>query len=182
MKIGLFTEVYPPYVSGVSTSVKMLKEALEKMNHTVYVVTANLDKARLKYDKDERVLYLPGIKTGIYETRLTTVYSRKALKIIKDWDLDVVHCQTEFGVGAFAHVVAKKFKLPVVHTYHTLYEDYVYYVTHGHFDKLGKKLAIKLTQYYCDKKCDELIVPTAKIEDLFIKLKKMILLLGRLAA
>ena len=168
MKIGIFTEVYPPYVSGVSTSVQMLKEALESMNHTVYIVTANLEKTRFKYDEKNRVIYLPGIKTGIYETRLTTTYSRKALKIIKDWNLDVIHCQTEFGVGAFAHVVAKKFGIPVVHTYHTLYEDYVYYVTHGYFDNLGKKLAIKLTKYYCDKKCDALIVPTDKIKDLFI--------------
>ncbi len=163
MKIGLFTEVYPPYVSGVSTSVKMLKEALENMHHTVYVVTANLENNKFKYDEKERVLYLPGIKTGIYETKLTTIYSNKALKIIKNWHLDVIHSQTEFGVGAFSRIVAKKFNIPVVHTYHTLYEDYVYYVTHGHFDKLGKKLAIKLTKFYCDKKCDELIVPTQKI-------------------
>ena len=166
MKIGLFTEVYPPYISGVSTSVQMLKEALEKMHHTVYVVTANLIDNKFKYDAKERIIYLPGIKTGIYETKLTTIDSKKALKIIKEWDLDVIHSQTEFGVGTFSRIVAKKLNIPVVHTYHTIYEDYTYYITHNHFKNLSKKLAIKLTKFYCDKKCNELIVPTLKIATL----------------
>ena len=30
MRIGLFTDTYPPQINGVSTSVQMLKNALEK--------------------------------------------------------------------------------------------------------------------------------------------------------
>ena len=30
MRIGLFTDTYPPYINGVSTSVSMLRDALEK--------------------------------------------------------------------------------------------------------------------------------------------------------
>lgn len=167
MRIGIFTETYEPYVSGVVTSIKVLKEALENMHHDVFIVTANLENRKFLYDKKNRIIYIPGIKTGISNTRLTGFYSKKAMKIIKSWNLDIIHSQTEFGVGAFSRIVAKKLKLPVVHTYHTIYEDYVYYVTHGLFDNLGKKLAIKLTKYYCEKKCDELIVPTNKIKELF---------------
>ena len=43
MKIAIFTETYEPYVSGVTTSIKMLKEALEKMHHKVYIVKLNLE-------------------------------------------------------------------------------------------------------------------------------------------
>ena len=111
---------------------------------------------------------MPGIKTGIYDARLTGIYSSKAMKIIKTWDLDIIHSQTEFGIGFFSRIVAKKLKIPVVHTYHTMYEDYVYYVTHGHFNNFAKKLVVKLTKYYCEKKCDQVIVPTNKIKDLFI--------------
>ena len=39
MRIGLFTDSYPPYINGVSTSVAMLKKALEKLGNTVYVET-----------------------------------------------------------------------------------------------------------------------------------------------
>lgn len=168
MRIGIFTDAYEPHVSGVTTSIKMLKHALENMGHIVFIVTANLTNFKFKYNKEERIIYIPGIKTGIYNTRLTGIYSSKAFKIIKSWNLDIIHSQTEFGVGAFSRIVAKRLNIPVVHTYHTLYEDYVYYVTHGHFDNLGKKLAIKITKYYCEKKCDELIVPTDKIKELFV--------------
>lgn len=168
MKIGIFTDAYEPHISGVTTSIKMLKTALEKMHHEVYIVTANLDNNKFIYDKKNKIIYLPGIKTGIYETKLTGIYSKKAMKIIKEWNLDVIHSQTEFGVGYFSRIVAKKLNLPIVHTYHTLYEDYVHYVTHGHFNNFAKKLAIKITKYYCEKRCDELIVPTDKIKDLFI--------------
>ena len=168
MKIGIFTDAYEPHISGVTTSIKMLKTALEKMHHEVYIVTANLDNNKFIYDEKNKIIYLPGIKTGIYETKLTGIYSKKAMKIIKEWNLDVIHSQTEFGVGYFSRIVAKKLNLPIVHTYHTLYEDYVHYVTHGHFDNFAKKLAIKITKYYCEKRCDELIVPTDKIKDLFI--------------
>lgn len=168
MKIGIFIDAYEPHISGVTTSIKMLKTALEKMHHEVYIVTANLDNNKFIYDKKNKIIYLPGIKTGIYETKLTGIYSKKAMKIIKEWNLDVIHSQTEFGVGYFSRIVAKKLSLPIVHTYHTLYEDYVHYVTHGHFDNFAKKLAIKITKYYCEKRCDELIVPTDKIKDLFI--------------
>ena len=168
MKIGIFTDAYEPHISGVTTSIKMLKTALEKMHHEVFIVTANLDNNKFIYDDKNRIIYLPGIKTRIYETKLTGIYSKKAMKIIKNWHLDVIHSQTEFGIGYFSRIVAKKLNLPIVHTYHTLYEDYVHYVTHGHFNNIAKKLAIKITKYYCEKKCDELIVPTDKIKDLFI--------------
>ena len=47
MRVGIFTESYPPLVNGVSTSILMLQKALEKKGHTVYIVTVN--KEKLKY-------------------------------------------------------------------------------------------------------------------------------------
>ena len=58
MKIGIFTETYEPYVSGVTTSIKMLKESLEAMGHLVYIVTVNLKKYKFEYDKENRIIYL----------------------------------------------------------------------------------------------------------------------------
>lgn len=168
MRIGIFTDAYEPHISGVTTSIKMLKTALEQMQHEVYIVTANLDGNKFYYDEQNKIINIPGIKTGIYGTKLTNIYSRKAMNIIKKWNLDIIHSQTEFGIGCFSRIVAKKLNLPIVHTYHTLYEDYVYYVTHGHFDKFSRKVVIEITKYFCDKKCDELIVPTDKIKELFI--------------
>lgn len=169
MHIGIFTDSYYPHVSGVSTSVEMLKEALQKMGHKVFIVAPNLETNKFIYDKKNEIIWLPGIKTGIYKTKLTELYSKKAMKIIQnEWKLDIIHSQSEFGVGYFSRIVSKKLNIPVVHTYHTLYEDYVHYILKGKINNILKKLVIKLTRYYCDKKCDELIVPTNKIKELFI--------------
>jgi len=167
MRIGIFTEVYTPYISGVVTSEVMLKKALEKLGHEVYVVTANLENFKYEWDEEERVLRVPGIATGIYNTRVTSVYPVRAINKIKSWELDVIHSQTEFGVGTFARIFAKQYKIPLVHTYHTMYEDYVYYITKGYFEKSSKKLVEYLTKFYCDKTATELIVPTNKTYRLF---------------
>lgn len=167
MRIGIFTETYTPYISGLVTSEVMLKKALEKKGHTVYVVTANLESFHYEYDEEEKVLKIPGIPTGIYDSRLTSIYPIKAINIIKKWNLDVIHSQTEFAIGSFARLFAKQYNIPVVHTYHTMYEDYVHYITKGYFNKSSKKIVEYLTKFYCDKTISELIVPTKKAYDLF---------------
>ena len=45
MRIGLFADTYPPQINGVSTSVQMLKHALEREGHIVYVITSNNESA-----------------------------------------------------------------------------------------------------------------------------------------
>lgn len=167
MRIGIFTEAYTPYISGLVTSEVMLKKGLEKLGHEVYVVTANLESFHYEYDEKEHILKVPGIPTGIYDARLTAVYPIKAVNKIKSWNLDIIHSQTEFAVGTFARIMAYQLDIPLVHTYHTMYEDYTHYITKGYFDKSSKKIVEYLTLFYCDKTASELIVPTKKAYDLF---------------
>lgn len=167
MRIGIFSETYTPYISGLVTSEVMLKHALEKEGHTVYVVTANIESFKYEYDEKERILKIPGFPTGIYDSRLTSIYPVKAANMIKSWNLDVIHSQTEFAIGTFARIIAKQYNIPLVHTYHTMYEDYIYYVTKGYFEKSSKKLLEYFTKFYCETTATELIVPTTKTYKLF---------------
>src|SRR5574344_2448457 len=145
----------------------MLKKALEKQGHTVYIVTVNNENMTYKYEEDDKIIRIPGIPVGIYDYRLTGIYPVKIINRIRKWNLDVIHSQTEFGVGTFARIVAKQYNIPLVHTYHTMYEDYVHYITKGYFKKSSKKIVEYLTKFYCDKLPNELIVPTKKAYDLF---------------
>ena len=167
MRIGIFTDSYTPFINGVTTSVLMLKKGLEKKGHTVYVVTVNNENMKYKLDERGKVLRLPGVPIGIYDYRLTGIYPLKAINIIKKLNLDVIHCQTEFGVGTFARIIAKQLSIPLVHTYHTMYEDYIHYITKGYFNRTGKKIVEYLTLFYCDKTATELVVPTKKAYELF---------------
>ena len=168
MRIGLFTDTYPPYINGVSTSVNMLKNSLEELGHTVYVITVN-PKSVLKYEYDEKnkILKVPGIETGIYDYRLGKIYSSKVSKKIKEWKLDVIHSHSEFSMGIMARMIGRELNLPIIHTYHTLLEDYTYYVLPKMFDGVTTKLVEYLTKFYCETTAAEVIVPTEKIYELF---------------
>lgn len=167
MRIGIFTDTYPPFINGVSTSIVNLEKSLRQNGHEVFIVTVNPDNMSYRYEEDERVIRIPGIPIGIYDYRLTGIYPLKAINKIKNWNLDIIHSHTEFGIGTFARILAKQFDIPLVHTYHTMYEDYIHYITKGHFDKSGKKIVEYLTMFYCDRTAKELIVPSRKTYNLF---------------
>lgn len=167
MRIGMFTDTYPPYINGVSTSIVMLKRALEKKGHQVFVVTVNNEITKYRYEENGKVIRIPGLPIGIYDYRLSGIYPIRCVNKIKKWKLDVIHSHTEFGVGTFARIIAKQFNIPLVHTYHTMYEDYIHYITKGYFNNASKKIVEYLTLFYCDKTISELIVPTKKTYDLF---------------
>ena len=167
MRIGIFTDTYPPYINGVSTSIAMLEKGLKELGHEVFIVTVNPENMQYKYEDDERIIRIPGIPIGIYDYRLTGIYPLRAINKIKKWNLDIIHSHTEFGVGTFARIIAKQYNIPLVHTYHTMYEDYVYYITKGYFDKSSRKVVEYLTKFYCDKTAKELIVPSKKTYDMF---------------
>ena len=165
MRIGLFTDTYPPFINGVSTSVLMLKQGLEKLGHEVYVVTVNDES--FSYKEEDGILKIPSFPIGIMNFRQTGIYPIKAFNIIKKWKLDIIHSHTEFSIGTFARLISKQLNIPLVHTYHTMYEEYIYYITKGYFNSASKKLVEYLTLFLCDKTIDELIVPTEKTKELF---------------
>ncbi len=167
MRIGIFTDTYSPHINGVATSILMLENALRKLGHKVFIVTVNPDELSYDFENSDRIIRIPGIPTGIYDYRLSGIYPIKAVNKIKEWNLDIIHSHTEFGIGTFARIMAKQLDIPLVHTYHTMYEDYIHYITKGYFDKPGKKIVEYITKFYCDKTTKELIVPTKKTYDLF---------------
>lgn len=169
MRIGLFTDSYPPYINGVSTSVETLKKSLESLGHTVYVVTIGQDATTYDYDEKNRILKVPGIPIGLYDYRASSIYPVRVVNKIKSWKLNVIHSHTESCIGIFARLFAKQFGIPLVHTYHTMYKDYTYYVSRNHkyFDLGCKKVVEYLSKFYCDTTANAFIVPTIKTYHLF---------------
>lgn len=163
MRIGIFTDTYRPQVNGVVSSITTLERELRKKGHKVYIITTTDPDAP---EIEPNVLRIPSMEfKPLPQYRLGMLYSPKITKKIKRLELDIIHSQTEWGVGTFARFVASKLEIPLVHTYHTLYEYYTHYITKGHFTVPAKKLAGAISRFYCEK-CDELIVPTRKVEEI----------------
>lgn len=130
MRVGLFTDTYFPQVSGVATSIRTLKEELEKEGHEVYIFTTT-DK-HVKRFEDPTIIRLPSVPFVSFTDR-RVVYRGliSSYKIAKEYHLDIIHTQTEFSLGLLGKMVGKALRIPVVHTYHTQYEDYVSYIANG---------------------------------------------------
>ena len=169
MRIGLFTDSYAPSVNGVITSVETLKKALEQKGHTIYIVTVGHDSKTYDYDEKEKILRIPGIPLGIYDYRMSSIYPLKVINRIKSWNLEIIHSHTELSMGIFARLFAKQYNIPLVHTYHTMYKDYTWYVSRNikFFDMGCKKAVEYLSKFYCDNTADAFIVPTVKTYHLF---------------
>ena len=123
MNIGIFTDTYFPQVSGVATSIQTLKNNLESKGHSVYIFTTtdpNVDS-----DKEEKNIYrLGSIPFISFKDRRIAVRGMfKAVDIAKKLNLDLVHTQTEFSLGMIGKYVAHRLKIPIVHTYHTMYDN-----------------------------------------------------------
>lgn len=168
MIIGLFTDTYLPDCNGVATSVATLKEGLEAMGHQVFVITSHRG---LDIDFQENILRLPGIKLRfLYGYKMSSPIQIRATSLIDEMQLDVIHIHTEAGVGTFGRYMAFKRKLPVVYTYHTMYEDYTHYMNHLNLRLIeaGEKKAVQLFSEFLSNKSQVVIAPSAKTRDKLI--------------
>lgn len=163
MRIGLFTDVYLPCISGMVVAVDNLKKALEKQGHKVFVITTNSDFRKRRFVREGDVIKIPGVPSFIYDYNFTIVYPFKALKIIEKLNLDIIHSHTELTIGKLGKNVAKKLGIPFIQTLHTMYEDEVDYVTKGHFKTFSRKVVRKYLRSFYNKNVDEVIVPSKKV-------------------
>lgn len=163
MRIAIFTDSYPPFINGVSTSTYNLVKVLNQNGHETLVVTPNSESNTFEFK--DGVIYIPGIELKkLYGYKLTSLYSSKAFEIIKEFNPDIIHYQTDFSIGQFGRISAKKLDVPIVYTYHTSYEDYTYYVTHGFLDRAAKK-TIRAYSKYVASHTTEIISPSYKTKD-----------------
>jgi len=120
--------MYYPYVSGLVTSIKMLYEGLENLGHECYIFTS-MDLAGHDNDPElteKRVINFDGIR---YPFQVAKQYKftpllNKCAKQVKEYDLDIIHVQSEFGISLIARTAAEKYHIPIVHTLHTAWADY----------------------------------------------------------
>ena len=160
MKILITSDMFTPAVNGVVTSTLNLIKGLEKDGHEVRVLTLS-ESAFEK--KDNNVYYMPALPLGaIYpdvKIMLPPVLS-SLLEELVDWNPDIIHSQCEFSTFIYARMIARRTGTPIVHTYHTVYENYTHYVCPS--KTIGRKAAIKFTNSI-SKHVSNMIVPSGKM-------------------
>lgn len=159
MKILITTDAFTPTVNGVVTSVLNLRSQLIERGHDVRILTLSEDNFSRKEDN---VYYVKSFGVRIYpNARATINFHNKYIKEIIDWEPDLIHSQCEFTSFIFARKISKKLNIPIIHTYHTMYEDYTHYFTHS--KNLGRKVVSMLSRKLLNN-VTTVIVPTDKVQ------------------
>ncbi len=157
MKILITTDAYNSMINGVAISVKTLAAALCESGHEVKILT--LSQTRHSH-REGNVYYIGSVPLKIYpDARATFSFYHSYVDELAEWQPDIIHSQCEFFTYIFARRISRLLNIPIVHTYHTLYEYYTHYFCPD--EKLGRKLAALGSKYICGH-TDAVIAPTKK--------------------
>lgn len=160
MKILITTDTFFPMINGVSASINILYEELKNSGHEVKILTlSQTGKENVLGD----IYYLRSLGIGIYpDARIKAPFYNRLINEVIEWMPDIVHSQTEFSTMFVAKYISSKLGIPHIHTYHTMYEDYLGYLLGGKL--IRKNTAAKLTKLLLNS-LDAIIAPTEKTKN-----------------
>ncbi|PKM87929.1 MAG: hypothetical protein CVU85_04920 [Firmicutes bacterium HGW-Firmicutes-10] len=170
MRIGIFTDTYDPDINGVVRSINSLKQALVNNDHEVFIITNHPHIYKIEFK--DRVLRLPGIRlNSLYGYVASSPIQKRAYEYVRRLSLDIIHVNTDFGIGYFGRYCGRKLNIPVVFTYHTEFESYTNYINPLKIklvDTIGKFIVSKASKKLC-KTCDAVIAPSKKTRNMLKK-------------
>jgi 1,2-diacylglycerol 3-alpha-glucosyltransferase len=162
MRLGYFADSYRPYVSGVVQSIDTFSRELRQRGHFIEVFAPRYPKSS-RLD-DQGVYRYPSFNTPFYpEFYIGMPLSWGAKKFVRDLQLDLIHVHSPFSLGHVGASMARRLGLPLVFTYHTLYDQYVHYFPFAR--GLAQKTVVSIATRFCNH-CDLVITPTGVIEEL----------------
>lgn len=165
MKIGIFTDSFKPYTSGVVTSICTFREELENLGHQIYIFAPSYPG----YSENEYGVYryysVPSPTNPDYTLAIPIFPGMNSL--LKRLDLDIIHVHSPFTMGRVGLHYARRYDTPIVFTYHTLYDQYVHYVPVA--QDLARDVTIKYSKNFCNQ-CDHIVVPSREVESILTEL------------
>ena len=162
MKIGIFTECYKPVMNGVVVSIDTFRAALEEKGHEVFIFAPEHPDAQ----PEHHVYRFPAIVNNnnkLYPIILPSLMVQRSYlpsEIIEN--LDVIHTQHMFTAGRLARYAARKYKKPLVYTYHTLIAEYSHYA--GAFSQIIRAYLVNMSRRFCNS-CDLVITPSNPMKE-----------------
>lgn len=159
MKIGIFTDSYLPYTSGVVRSIQTFTEELSNLGHEVTIFAPSYRNSC----EESRVFRFASIPSPTNrDFTLAVPFSLRLKPTIQRLELDLIHVHSPFLLGRLGARFARRMGIPLAFTFHTLYDQYVHYVPFAR--SFTKELAQRISRDFCNQ-CDLVLVPTGVIGD-----------------
>lgn len=159
LTIAMFTNNYLPFIGGVPISIHRLAKGLRQEGHTVYIFAPKYPG--IEQDEDKFIIrckLLTYHKTKIFDFPIINIFSPKIEKKFAAHDFDVIHVHHPFWMGRKGLKLGKKYKLPVVFTYHTRLDSYYHYLPF--FKLLFKNIVSHKMIKQFAQRCNAVIAPT----------------------
>ncbi len=155
MKIAMMTNNYKPFLAGVPVSIERLTEGLKALGHQVVVFAPSYKGQEEEVDVVRYGSLLKGVAGG---ASVPNSLDPRIEKSFREGNFDVIHVHHPMMIGATARYLSWKYKVPLVFTYHTRYEQYLHYI-----GMTGLKGVMPFYLRYKLKSCGLVIAPTPHI-------------------
>lgn len=162
LRVGMYSNNYFPFVSGVTVSVERLRRGLMGLGDRVLLF---VPRYREEGDDDEDIVRADTIAAfgSKGEFRLSNPFLSRLRKRLKAFGPDIIHVHHPFWLGSVGLFMGRLLNVPVVYTYHTRLEHY------AHFVPLPGLLFRNLISHYLirrfSNKCQGVVVPTHSAEE-----------------
>ena len=156
LRIAVFSDSFLPILNGVSVSIDSLVSELRNRGHSVHVYTASSPTYK---DPDPNTFRFPAIEVPVwkqYPLAFPPFYGM--LRRFRRSQYDLIHTHTPFTIGFVGMRWAESHGLPLVSTYHTLYDRYAHYIRFFPRRYIRFKIA-KHTNFYYNQ-VDHVITPS----------------------
>jgi 1,2-diacylglycerol 3-alpha-glucosyltransferase len=154
----MFSDVYFPRVNGVSTSIQTFRRALERLGHETCLIAPDYGKTA---DSETDIIRIASRYLFLDpEDRIMQAGEIFDLELmLADRQFDLVHIQTPFIAHYAGTRLARRLRLPVVETYHTYFEEYLYHYVPFLPRALMKRAARAFSRRQCNQ-VDAVVVPS----------------------
>ncbi|BBO22701.1 MAG: glycosyl transferase [Chthonomonadaceae bacterium] len=156
LRIAVFSDSALPVLNGVSISVDTMIRQLRDRGHSVHLYTASSKGCK---DSDPNTYRFRAIEvpwTKGYSLAVPPFYWM--LKKFRANEYDLIHTHTPFTIGFVGLRWAESHEVPIVATYHTLYDRYAHYIPLFPRRYVRFKLAKHTSFYY--NRVRHVIVPS----------------------
>lgn len=163
MKIGIFTDTFTPQINGVTSIITELERVLTRQRHEVFIFAPAYHSTQRS--ENGHIFRFPALTAYFHkDSRVVIPYDRRAFAAFPK--LEVVYSHTPLSMGLLALRVARRYGLPHVHTYHTLFTEYLHYLPR--LIRPSRRLAERISAAFCNR-CDAITTPSEAMREELLK-------------
>lgn len=163
IKVLQFCDNYYPQIDGVIKVVDNSSKILNERGSVKVVVPKYrknfYDDSNFSYDvlrKKTRSIHFNGIEIPLPKS------TKRLTHLIKRYDADIYHIHSPFFIGRYALRLAKKYKVPVIGTFHSQFKKDILSITNN--ERLANMLIKGIVKVF--NQCSEVWAPSKSTADI----------------